>query len=137
LLEFGVTFLAILAAAALLGHVLVSCLLRRICIKAGAPPDLLIWVPLLQLVPLARAARMSPGSVLLVGAAAVAGPVLQGVSSPYASLANAAGLVVILLFWLTWCVKICQARKKSPLLAVPLALPGLNLLALLYLAGSE
>jgi hypothetical protein len=69
--------------------------------------------------------------------ATLAGPVLQGISSPYALRANAAGLVAILLFWLTWRVKIGPAREESPLLAVPFALPGLNLLALLHLAGSE
>lgn len=87
---------------------------RLICQKTGNPPGPLIWVPLLQMFPLLRAAGMSPWWFL-----AYFIPLLNVV----------AGLV--------WSVRIVQARGKSIWLAVFLVLPLTNLLAFLYLAFSS
>jgi hypothetical protein len=112
-------------------------LLRLICIKSGTKPGFAIWVPFLQAFPLLRAARMSWAwplaitslSVLLVYAAfrvpehtVVFGTILA---------AAIAGLAVV------WSVRICHACGKSSLLAVLLLTPGLNCLALVYLAASK
>lgn len=86
---------------------------KRICQKAGQPPGVLIWLPLFQALPLLRAAGMSRWWFL-----GLLLPVLN--------------LVVSVL----WCFKIAQACGKSALTGIALLLPGLNVLALLYLAFS-
>jgi hypothetical protein len=87
---------------------------RLICCKTGNPPGLLIWIPLLQLFPLLRAARMSPGWFL-------------------AFLVPGLNVIAQII----WCVKIAKARGKSGFVAFLLVLPITSLLAFLYLAFSS
>lgn len=82
-----------------------------ICQKTGNAPGILVWLPVLQLFPLLRAAGMSGWWFL-----ACFVPVL-----------NIVALIV-------WSVKIVQAREKSLLLALFLLLPVTNFFAILYLA---
>ena len=89
-------------------------LCKLICLKAGHPPGFLIWLPLLQVIPLLRAARMSPIWIL-----ALFIPVLN------------------LVAYLVWAVKISRARNKSLWPALGLCLPLFNLSAFLYLALSD
>jgi hypothetical protein len=84
-----------------------------ICLKTGDLPGNLIWVPVLQLFPMLRAARMSPWWFL-----AYLIPVLN--------------LVAAIL----WSVKIVEARAKSGWVALFLLLPVTTFLAFLYLAFS-
>ncbi len=84
-----------------------------ICHKAGQPAGALIWVPVLQLLPLLRAANMSRWWLL-------------------AFLVPVANL----LAQVVWSVKIVQARAKTLWLALLLLLPLTNLLTFLYLAFS-
>jgi hypothetical protein len=103
------------SGALLLGVYLFFCYcLKLICQKAGHPPGAWIWLPVLQALPLLRAARMSAWW-------------FAGLLVPVANL------VVSVI----WCFKIAQARGKSALTAIALLLPGLNVLALLYLAFSD
>ncbi len=88
--------------------------LALICRKAGRSAGPLIWVPVLQALPLFRAAQMSPWWLL-------------------ACLVPIANVIVSVV----WCFRIVRARGKSVLTAVALLLPGLNVLALLYLAFSD
>jgi len=85
-----------------------------ICLKTGRPPGLLIWLPVLQLYPLLRAAGMSGWWFL-----AYFVPVLN------------------LLPLVLWPLKIAKARGKSVWVGVMLLLPVTNLLAFLYLAFSD
>jgi hypothetical protein len=85
-----------------------------ICRKAGEPPGATVWIPLLQLFPLLRAARMSGWWFL-----AFFVPVLNLVAQ------------------VLWCVKIADARGKSLFTGILLILPVLNVLAFLYLAFSD
>jgi hypothetical protein len=85
-----------------------------ICQKAGHPAGGLVWLPVLQLVPLLRAAGMSQWWLL-----AFLLPVLNLVAQ------------------VVWSIKIVQARAKSPWVALFLLLPVLNLLAFAYLAFSS
>ena len=85
-----------------------------ICKKAGDDPGLLIWIPILQIFPLFRAAGMSGWYVL-------------GMFLP----------IINIIIPIVWCFKIVSARGKSPLWAVLMLLPFTNLIALLYLAFSE
>ena len=87
--------------------------LMLICAKAGHDPGLMIWVPLLQVFPMLRAAGMSGWWVL-----GMLVPVLN--------------LVVTIL----WSFNIVSARGKSMVWAVLLILPFTNLIAFLYLAFS-
>ena len=85
-----------------------------ICRKTGNPPGILVWVPVVQLFPLLRAAGMSGWWFLafLRAGAEYCGPVL-------------------------WCFNIAKARGKSVWVGVLLLLPVTNLFAFLYLAFSN
>jgi len=85
-----------------------------ICEKTRYKPGLLIWVPILQLLPLLRAARM-PSAWFL----AFLLPVINIVA------------------FIVWSVKIAEARGKSGIVAFFLILPITTLLAYLYLAFSN
>ncbi len=85
-----------------------------ICRKAGHEPGILIWVPILQVFPLLKAAGMSPWWAL-----ALLVPILN--------------LLAVIL----WCFKIVSARGKHVVWAVLLLLPLTNLVAFLYLAFSS
>lgn len=87
------------------------CLL--ICRKAGREPGGLIWLPLVQLLPLLKAAAMSPWWFF--------GFLVPGVN---------------LVTSVIWCIKITAARGKHPFIALLLILPITSPLAVLYLAFS-
>ena len=84
-----------------------------ICKKAGSEPGLLIWLPLLQVFPILRAAGMSPLWFL-----AMLIPILNIIG----------GLVL--------CFRLAKARQKSPFVGFLLALPATSFFAFLYLAFS-
>jgi hypothetical protein len=93
---------------------LLYCLcLRNVCVNAGSKPGLLIWLPVLQLFPLLRAAKMPIWWFIVFFL-----PALN------------------ILAHLLWCVRIAQACGKGLLSALMLFLPVTNILALLYLAFS-
>jgi hypothetical protein len=85
----------------------------RICEKAGHPGGFLVWLPVLQLFPLLRAAGMSGWWFL-----AFCLPLL-----------NLVGHIL-------WSIRICKARGKGVLCTVFLLLPVTSFLAFLYLAFS-
>ena len=85
-----------------------------ICRKAGLEGVGLVWFPLLKQVPLLRAARMSPWWLL------------ANLLPP-----------VFLISYIIWSFKIAKARGKSAFTGFLLLLPGLNVLAFLYLAFSD
>lgn len=85
-----------------------------ICKKTGNEPGILIWLPVLQIFPLLRAASMSGWWFL-----AMFVPLLNLVAS------------------LIWCFKITAARGKGIFTAILLILPVTNFFAFLYLAFSE
>ena len=85
-----------------------------ICRKAHTAPGVLVWVPVLQFIPLLRAAGMS-------------GVWFLAFLVP----------VVNLIAQIIWYVKIVQARGKGPLLVLWLLLPLTAPFAYLYLAFSE
>jgi hypothetical protein len=114
-----------------------SFLFWLICVKVGAEPGISVWLPVVQILPLLRAAKMSvlgPVSLLLLLVASI---LLRPHFGSYAwTLALISGMAGLACF-LTWSVKICCVRNKSPLLAGLLVVPGVNFFALLYLAGSK
>lgn len=84
-----------------------------ICRKTGNEPGPLIWVPILQILPLLRAAGMAP-----VWFIAWLLPVVNIIAQ------------------IVWSFKISEARNKGPLTAIFLILPFTNVFAFLYLALS-
>jgi uncharacterized membrane protein YhaH (DUF805 family) len=85
-----------------------------ICRKAGSEPGIMVWLPVLQVFPMLRAAGMSGWWFL-------------------AYLVPLLNLVPTIL----WPFKIAQARGKSVWVAILLLLPVTNLFAFLYLAFSD
>jgi hypothetical protein len=105
----------LLAAAIGLGSFLLFCYCSMmICKKTGTEPGILVWIPVLQIFPLLRAASMPAGWFF-----AFVIPVLN---------------VIALI---AWSINIAQARGKSGWVALWLLLPLTNLLAYLYLAFSS
>jgi len=84
-----------------------------ICKKAGTEPGLLVWIPLVQVYPLVRAAGMSGWWSL----------------AWFVPLVNIVAQVM-------WCIKIAQVRGKGMLTSIMLILPVTGLFAFLYLAFS-
>jgi hypothetical protein len=85
-----------------------------ICLKCGHPPGALVWIPVLQLIPLLRAAQMSPAWIL-----AYFVPVLNVIAQ------------------IIWSFSISKARGKSAWVGFFLLLPITSLIAYLYLALSD
>lgn len=101
-------------AGLMVGYLFFCVCCKLICSKAGNEPGILVWLPLLQMFPMLRAARMSGWWFI-----AFFVPVLNLVAS------------------ILWCINIVRARAKSMWWAVCLILPITNLLAFLYLAFSS
>jgi len=110
----GPTLLFIVLGIALLLYLFHCYCCMLICRKAGHPPGILVWLPVLQLFPLLRAAGMSGWWFL-----AYLVPLLNIVAQ------------------VLWCFKIASARGKSVWVGVLLVLPVTNLFAILYLAFSN
>lgn len=85
-----------------------------LCQKTGIKPGVLVWLPFLQVVPLLRAASMSPWWV-----AAMFVPLLN------------------LVAYVLWCARIVRARNKTLPLLILLLFPPTTLFAFAYLAFSE
>jgi hypothetical protein len=85
-----------------------------ICQKAGHPPGGLIWIPILQLIPMLRAAQMSPAWII-----AFLLPFLN------------------IIAHIVWSFNIAKARGKGPLCGLLLILPITSFFAFLYLALSN
>ena len=117
-----------------------------ICAKAGKPSPWLVWIPILQIFPLIRAARMSPVWFILALLSlllpivlhkfAPGGNLQEKIFGPYGIIFIPLSLVN-LIGWVIWSFKICKARGKNPALGVLLLLPVTNLLTLIYLAFSK
>jgi hypothetical protein len=108
------TVLGIAMLFCLLVYLFYSYCCMLICRKCGNTPGILVWLPVLQLVPLLRAAGMSGWWFL-----AYFVPVIN--------------LVPVIL----WPLKIAKACGKSVWIGVLLLLPLTNLFAFLYLAFSD
>ena len=85
-----------------------------ICQKAGHPPGVLIWIPILQLVPLLRAADMSPVWVVAF-------------LIPFVNI----------VAHIVWSFNIAKARGKGGLTGLFLVFPVTSFFAFLYLALSN
>jgi len=110
----GLVGILIVLAFALGLYIFFCYCLKRICEKAGRNPGALIWIPIVQIVPLLEVAGMAVWMIILF----------------FIPIVN---LVVGIIMW----VKICEARGKSPALVILAFIPVVNLAFLPYLAFSE
>ena len=110
----GSTLIVAVLIIALLIYLFHCYCFMLICRKTGKPPDILVWVPVVQLLPLLRAAGMSGWWFL-----AYFVPVLNIVAQ------------------VLWCFNIAKARGKSVWVGVLLLVPFTGLFAFLYLAFSN
>jgi len=87
--------------------------LQKVCLNAGSNPGALVWLPILQIFPLLRAARIPAWWFVICFI-----PVLN------------------ILLHILWSVRIVKACGKGGLVTLMLLLPVTNVLAILYLAFS-
>jgi hypothetical protein len=88
--------------------------LKRICEKCGENPGILIWIPIVQIIPLLKVAKMEIWMIILF----------------FIPLVN---IIIGIMMW----AKICTARGKSPWLVIMMIIPIVNIAFLPYLAFSE
>ncbi len=100
--EGGISFFGLLIGVGL--FVFYSYCLNLICEKAKVDPGALIWIPFVQLIPMATVARINPFLLVLY-------------FIPFVNL------VFMLYHW----AKVCSAIGKSPWLVVMLIVPVVNL----------
>jgi len=87
---------------------------KRICEKCGHNPGILIWIPIVNLVPLLKVAGMAVWMIILFFIPIV-------------------GFIMAIMMW----AKICTARGKSPWLVIMIFIPIVNIFFIPYLAFSE
>lgn len=109
--EQGIGFFGFLIAAGLFAFM--SYCLKLICEKAKVDPGILIWIPFVQMIPMATVAGINPFLLLLY----------------FVPIAN---LVFAVFHW----SKVCTAIGKSPWLAVMIIIPLVNIAFLPLLAFS-
>lgn len=85
---------------------------KRICEKCGQNPGILIWIPILNIIPLLQAAGMAVWMIVLF-------------------IIPIVGFIVSIMMW----AKICTARGKSPLLVIGVIL--LPIVFIPYLAFAD
>lgn len=100
-----------LLAGLVVGYLFYCYCLHRLCINAGTKPGLLVWLPILQMFPLLRAARMPVWWIIIFCL-----PLIN------------------VLAHLLWCARVSRACGKGMLAGLLLFLPLTNIVALLYLA---
>ncbi len=88
--------------------------LKLICEKCGVNPGVLIWIPIVQILPLLQVAGMAPWMLILF-------------------LIPFVNFVIGIMLW----AKICAARGKSPWLVILMFIPVVNIAFIPYLAFSE
>ena len=110
----GLVMLMVILVISLACYLFFCYCAKRICEKCGTPPGVLIWIPIVNLIPLLQVAKMPVWMILLF----------------FIPLVN---LVVAVMMW----AKICTARGKSPWLVVMMFIPLVNIAFIPYLAFSE
>jgi hypothetical protein len=101
-------------AALILLYVFFCYCCSLICQKAGKPPGPLVWIPVLSVFPMMRAADMSGWWFL-------------------ACLVPGLNLLAVII----WAFKIARARGKTAFVGLLLLLPPISFLVFLYLAFSD
>jgi hypothetical protein len=108
----GIAMLLVFLCIALGLYIFFCFCYKRICEKCGVTPGVLVWIPIVQLIPLLKAARMEVWMILLF-------------------LIPLVNFIIWIMMWL----KICAARGKSGLLVIGVVL--LPIVFIPYLAFAD
>ena len=111
-LGLGLVFFLVLFCVALVFYVFFCFCYKRICEKCGVTPGVLVWIPIVQLVPLLQAAKMELWMIILF-------------------LIPLVNFIMWIILW----AKICTARGKNGALVIGVIL--LPIVFIPYLAFSE
>jgi Family of unknown function (DUF5684) len=112
--EVSLLTIGLLLIIALAVYLFTCFCLKRICEKCGNQPGVLIWIPIVQIIPLLQVAGMATWMLILF-------------FIPFVNLA------IGVYMW----AKICSARGKSPWLVLLMFVPIANIIFIPYLAFSE
>lgn len=110
----GIAMFLVILVVSLALYIFYCYCCKRICEKTGKDPGILIWIPIVNLIPLLQVAGLPVWLIILF----------------FIPIAN---LVVAVMMW----AKICTARGKSPWLVIMIFIPILNLIFIPYLAFSD
>jgi uncharacterized membrane protein YhaH (DUF805 family) len=110
----GLGLMLVIVLFALAFYIFYCFCAKKICERCGVTPGILIWIPIVNIIPLLQVAKMPVWMIILF-------------------LIPIVSLIVAIFMW----VKICQARGKTGWLTIMLFIPIANLIFLPYLAFSE
>ena len=111
ILGLGMIGVLLLVVVAIALYLFGCYLMKRICENAGSEPGILIWIPILNIIPMLAAAELPLWTIILF----------------FIPLVN---LVLAIVMW----VNIIKNIGHSGLLVILMFIPILNLLLMLYLA---
>jgi len=111
---FGLLMIGLILVISLAFYIFFCFCCKRICEKCGHQPGVLIWIPIVNLIPMLQVAGMATWMLILF----------------FIPLVN---IVVGIMMW----AKVCSARGKSPWLVLMMFVPFLNIVFIPYLAFSE
>ena len=134
----GKNILVASIAVAVLFYLFICLCFHKICVKAATQPGLLVWLPILQMFPLLRAARMSPAWFLAWILPAFT-PLMIMYLMPTMGLRVLYLIGCIALLNLAgtniWCIRICKARNVSVVFGILLLVPFYIGIPMRYLEG--
>ena len=107
--EAGFSFLSLLLVIPF--FIFYSYCMKLICDKASVDPGILIWIPILQIIPMATVAKINPWLLLLY-------------------LVPLVNIVFAIYHW----AQVCKAINKSPWLVIMMLIPLVNIAFLPLLA---
>ena len=111
---FSIAVIVGILAFSLVVYVFFCFCMKRICEKAGHEPGILIWIPIVNLIPQLTAAKLPVWLIVLF-------------FIPFVNI-----VPLVLLFW-----KLCEARGKPGPLGLIVLVPFANLGLILYLAFAD
>jgi hypothetical protein len=111
-LGMGIAVFLVALCFALAIYIFFCFCMKRICEKCGKTPGVLIWIPIVNLIPLLEAAKLPVWMIILF-------------FIPFVNF------IATIILW----VKLCEARGKSPWLVVGIIL--LPIIFIPYLAFAD
>lgn len=134
----------------IVAHLIWSYIIKRLCDKTETKGGLAVWLPVVQLVPMFRAAGfsdkwlMSAVLLILLPILLVLGATLSGVEVEPGSVAMMIagalaliGSLILTIASIMWPFKICSRCQMSPFLGLLMFVPVANVGVILYLAFSK
>lgn len=111
---FGLLMIGMILVIGLAFYLFYCFCCKRICEKCGHQPGVLIWIPIVNIIPMLQVAGLATWMLVLF-------------------LIPFVNIVIGIMMW----AKVCSARGKSPWLVLLMFVPFLNIVFIPYLAFSE